>query len=268
MDVFALNSGTVNSSGSNASVVLLPTSTSTVGLALYERISVSMEGIVDLSFDAVGDIARVSNLGNGQAESNFGLVGQVATVILGPSAVSYLGLEAAGSLLRIGGLVGQVELFLSPASSLTATKYFGTQSTESGFAAIGSLQRTLYLTGASLFGFSYPPPTLTSLVGMEGTSTSVWSSNASLNQGYISLIPAGVALYGFTLNAAIRSTQSLAGEVKLDKTVSGNMSYLVFMEGTAVVSYNLQSALSNNAAGYDLERLLMIRPKSIREMTR
>lgn len=313
MDAFALNSATVNSVGSYASVVLLPSSTVTVDLALYERIAVSMEGTTGFSFDLVGNIARVSNLGNAPFVSSFvvagdltqyktvslgtaqttislALNGQITTVILGPSGVSSLGWDTIGSLLRIGGMVGETALVWTPAGAVTAVKPLGDQSMTTAFEAFGAVLRTQFLTGQVLSEFvndstlsigyrNYLPDAvldagwvntgnLTLIGGLNATSTSSWLNAGNLSQGYRQLLPASTAAYGFTVQGILTSTQQLSGEMNQSFGVSGSLTTIRYLAGMVSITSTLQGDLANNASGYDLKTLLMIRPESQREMTR
>lgn len=313
MDAFALNSATVNSVGSYASVVLLPSSTVTVEIALYERIAVSMEGTTGFSFDSVGNIARVSNLGDapvastfavtgdltqyrtvslGEAETSlsFALNGQVTTVIIGPSGVSTLGWETSGSLLRIGGMIGETSLVWEPEGFAVAVKPLGNQTIVTAFEASGALIRTQLLTGSVISTFTNDstlsigyhnylpdavlvsgwetPGTLSLIGGLQGSTSSTWLKEGNLSQGYRRNIPTATVDFGFTLEGALRSTQRFSGEMTQGFDVSGFIVNVQRMSGTTYITTTVQGALANNASGYDLKTVLMIRPESQREMTR
>lgn len=290
MDAFALNSATVNSVGSYASVVLLPTSTATVDLALYERIAVSMEGTIGFSFGLVGNIARVANLGDAETASSLALNGQMSIVILGPSGISASGWTGSGALLRIGTLTGETSLDWSPAGALAATKYLGNQTVTQALDAFGALQRTQRLSGQLVSGFtnnavlsggliSYlpaaqvtlsweTPGTLRMLGRLQGISTSTWINDAALSQGFRQALPAGITDQGFALEGQLRTNQRLSGEMVQAFTVSGALANVVTLGGEIHTSHTVQGSLANNAFGYDLKTVLMIRPESQREMIR
>lgn len=290
MDAFALNSATVNSVGSYASVVLLPTSTATVDLALYERIAVSMQGTVGFSLGLVGNIARVANLGNAEAASSLTVNGQISIVILGPSGIATSGWDSSGTLLRIGALTGESSLGWSPAGALAATKYLGNQTIAQVLEVSGALQRTQRLSGQLVSEFtsssvlsggliSYlpsaqltvgweTPGTLRMLGRLQGNSTSTWLNNAVLSQGYRQAIPVGVTSQGFGLEGILTNNQRLSGEMVQAFTVSGALATVVTLGGTVYLATTVQGSLANNASGYDLKTLLMIRPESQREMIR
>ena len=226
-----LNTVALNSSGVSANVSLLPEALITSGFTLYERISPYLVGTVNFGTDLAGDLAKISTLTASPISMGFEVTGTLEKGLVkfldgtlgssfdlsgGLSKVQYFGLHTINSdialtsfnntILRTGGLVGEVTLTINtsgsminratiPASKINMVfdlvpsdlvrKSHFTGLIESGMDLSGSLTAKVTLQGEVDMGMDWVNPVLSRRLVLSGTvDSSINISGYLANNAY------------------------------------------------------------------------------------
>lgn len=264
------NGTAFNDGGSFASISYLPPATVTIELALHERIAVSLSGTMDLGLSLVGDIARVSNIGDAPLgmgwflegglthnqriylgavllDSGLDFNGGMSTLLIGPSGSCEWGVEFTGDVDRRTYMSGITTMDMSPSGTLHSVRRLVADPMTMGIAFTGSMQ----LNG-----------------GLVGTMSMGMAPSGSLTINRRNYLPNANLTQGMALTGSLRGTYRLQGTISSTLNMTGTIANIKLLSGSMNSGFTFSGDLSNNAAGEDLDAFLMIRKPINREMTR
>jgi hypothetical protein len=293
MDQLPFNTGAFNDSGKIATVVYLPDATVEIALALSERISVSMSGTTGMSITPTGDISKISVFGPTLLEFGFEPTGDLATyrtaylgdvaVTFGfdpsgmmsglrvlPSAVTGMGIELEGVLTNFPSLAGKIDFGCDATGTLASVRSLGDGVVEKHMTLVGGMYGYQYLKGTINSGRALTGD-LTVGVNKDFGNQTInvdRTLSGSLTIGRKVLIPYGLSAKGLALTGLLTQTHRLAGVASMDINPTGAMTQTQYLSGSVSMSLGIIGELANNASGTELDRFLMTRRKTNREMTR
>lgn len=229
-----------------------------------------MQGAITKEITLVGDIAKVALIGAAGATVNFTFTGQLTkyqTAYFGSQSVSFgfdidgtitklrlfpesevsVAWTPQGSLSRIQTLVGALDFTSDLTSNLIKVQRLGAVNTAKTLDLSGVLGAVQYLSGD--VEMSLTP---------DG-QLSIYVPN------YIGYQTTGMS---FAVAGTLQQTMMLSGDISVGFDATGVMQRTQFMVGAISNQLILDGSLSNNASIGELDEFLMVRRKTIREMTR
>lgn len=276
MNTHGINSAELNGSSGHFTVIDLGTATATLEFVAFERSVTQLSGTIGITFSALGDITKMSQLGTASTGITLD-----TTASLDKFAV--VGLGAA-----------QADLVFAETASLSTVIPLGNAVSDLAFSVVGDLYLVVDMTASATLAFeavSSGGPQLTRLLGdspallgfetvadltqhvkrnlgdaVSGMELEITGSLIQYVKNYLPNVSAPL-----TLDAQGDLTKyARMGMASADMTfiVGGVLANYIYMSGSAGIVFDTDANLFNNPNAYDPPANVLTRPYVNRVMVR
>lgn len=276
MNTHGLNSAELNGSSGQFTVIDLGTATATLEFIAFERSLTQLSGTAGITFSALGDITKMSQLGVASTGITLATTASLSKFVV-------VGLGAA-----------QADLIFSETASLSTVKPLGSATADLAFSVAGDLYLVVDMTASATLAFeavSTGGPQLTRLLG-DSTALLILDTVADLTQHVKRNL--GDAVSGIELEVTGSLIQyvknylpnvsapltleaqgdltnyAIIGMASADMTfiVGGVLANYIYMSGSAGIVFDTDVNLFNNPNAYDPPANVLTRPYVNRVMVR